>query len=498
MPLVCLCLTGKTIAENLAAIDRYRGRIDLAELRADLLEPAETVAVRSFPERAGLPCILTVRRKGEGGGFLEGEGVRLVMIAKALIYARPDKRANYAYVDLECDFRVPAVEEACRTFGTRIIRSAHYIHGMPADLDAAWAQLAPEPGEIPKLSVTALGAADLARLISWSRDLRAPERILIAVGDYGMPSRILADRLGSTMVYASSAGAGLPDGAPGQIDPIALGDVYRFREIGRDTAVYGLGGDRSIVGSRSPALHNAAFRAAGVDAVYLPFPADSAGALISALEAVGARGAAITVPFKEEILPYLVTRSPEVEGIGACNTLVRNIEGWAGYDTDAPGFERSLLQFLDREDLHGLRATLVGAGGAAKAAAHVLAKLGAAVLILNRNPAKAKALARRYAFASGPCDDRSANIIADHADIIVQSTPVGMEGGPQGDPLDWYYFTGREAVFDMIYRPASTPLLERAAEAGCRTCNGDTMLRYQAAEQFRLWTGRQPPPTYSE
>ncbi len=498
MPLVCLCLTGRTIAENLTAIERFRGRIDLAELRADLLEPTETMAVRSFPERAGLPCILTVRRKGEGGGFIEGEGVRLVMIAKALIYARPDKRANYAYVDLESDFRVPAVEEACRTFGTRIIRSAHYIHGMPADLDAAWAELAPESGEIPKLSVTAKGAGDLAKLVSWAREIRAPERILIAMGDYGVPSRILADRLGSTMVYASSSGAGLPDGAPGQIDPIALGEVYRFREIGRDTAVYGLGGDRSVVGSRSPALHNSAFRAAGIDAVYLPFPAENAGALVSALDAAGARGAAITVPFKEDVLPFLVTRSPEVEDIGACNTMVRNIEGWAGYDTDAAGFERSLLQFLGREDLRGLRATLVGAGGAAKAAAHVLAKLGAAVLILNRNTAKAKALARRYAFAAGPNDDRSNDIIADHSDIIVQATPVGMEGGVPGDPLEWYYFTGREAVFDMIYRPAITPLLERAAEAGCRTCNGDAMLRYQAAEQFRLWTGRQPPSTYRE
>ncbi len=498
MPLVCLCLTGRTIAEDLAALERYRGRVDIAELRTDCLDPAEGFLVRSFPERAGLPCILTARRRADGGSFVEGEGVRLVMIAKALAYARPDKSANFAYVDLESDFRVPAIEEACRTFGTRIIRSRHCLEGLPADLDAAFAEVSSEPGEIPKLAVATRGAADLARLLSWSLGLRPSERILIGMGDFGLPSRILAERLGSSLVYASPLAAGFPSAAPGQLDPIVLEDVFRFREIGRDTAVYGLGGGRSIVGSRSPALHNSAFRAAGMDAVYLPFPAADAGGLMSVLEAAGARGASITVPLKEDVLPFLASRSPEVEAIGACNTLVRNIEGWAGYNTDAAGFERSLLEFLGREDLRGLRATLVGAGGGAKAVAHSLARLGAAVLVLNRNPAKAKALARRYAFASGPCDERSSDIVADHSDLIVQATPVGMEGGIPGDPLDWYYFTGREAVFDLIYRPERTAMLARAAEAGCRTCNGYAMLRFQAAEQFKLWTGREPPPTYQE
>jgi len=498
MPLVCLCLTGRTIAEDLAAIDRYRGRVDIVELRADLLDSAEGLSVRSFPERAGLPCILTVRRKVDGGAFQEGEGVRLVMIAKALVYARPDKSANFAYVDLEQDFRVPAIEEACQTFGTRIIRSLHTLEGIPADLDAAWEEVSSVPGEIPKLVMGMRGAKDLARLVSWSSSLPAGERILIGAGEYGVPSRILAERLGSSFVYTSPRGAGLPSAASGQLDPVAIEDLFRFREIGRDTAVYCLGGALPVLGSHTSGLHNSAFRSAGIDAVYLPVPGEDVGAFMAALEAAGARGAAITVPFKEGVLPYLASKSPEVEGIGACNTLVRGLDGWAGYDTDASGFERSLLEFLGREDLRGLRATLVGAGGAAKAAAHVLAKLGAAVLVLNRNPARAKALARRYAFASGPCDERMAETVADHSDLIVQATPVGMEGGPEGDPLEWYYLSGREAVFDLVYRPARTPLLDRAEAAGCRTCNGYAMLRYQAAEQFRLWTGREPPSTYLE
>jgi 3-dehydroquinate dehydratase/shikimate dehydrogenase len=495
MPLVCLSLTAKTIEEDLATIERYRGKIDLAELRADLLDPTEAFTLRDFPSVAGLPCILTVRRKCDGGGFVDGEGQRLVMLAKALAYARPDSSANYAYVDLESDFRVPAVEEACHTFGTRIIRSIHDVAGMPDDLDKAWTQLAFEPHEIPKLAVTPKSAADFARLFAWARGLPPGERIVIGMGEYGMPSRILAERIGTCISYTSALHSGLPVAAPGHLDPAVLEDSYRFREIGRLTEVYGLGGS-NILASRTPQLHNAAFKAMGRDAVFLPMPANDASSFLAALEATQARGAAVTVPLKEAILKVLNRRSPEVEDIGACNTLVRENRGWTGYNTDAEGFERAIVEFLGRSDLHGLRATLLGSGGVALAAAHVLAKLGASAVVLNRTVSKARALASRYGFAFGPCTEHSAELVADHADIIIQATRVGMDGEVQGDPLDWYDFTGREAVFDLIYRPERTILLERAQKAGCKTTNGWKMLRYQSAAQFKLWTGVQPPASF--
>ncbi|MEN6476762.1 MAG: 3-dehydroquinate dehydratase, partial [Rectinema sp.] len=108
----------------------------------------------------------------------------------------------------------------------------------------------------------------------------------------------------------------------------------------------------------------------------------------------------------------------------------------------------------------------------------------------------ARALARKYGFAWGPLDDRSLDVVADHSDLIVQATSVGMAGGQAGDPLDWYEFSGREAVFDLIYRPARTAFLERAAAAGCRVKNGYDMLRYQASGQFRIWMGAEPPDEF--
>lgn len=498
MPLVCLSLTGRSIAENLAVLDLYRGQVDLVELRADYLDPSEKFLIRSFPERAGLPCILTVRRRIDGGRFAEGEGVRLVMLAKALAYARSDRLANFAFVDLENDFHVEAVEEACRTFGTRIIRSFHSPKCLPADLDALWSSVAYASDEIPKLALYCSGAVDLARLASWVEDLPERERIIVGMGEAGFASRVLAARLGSFLCYTSALSAGLPGAAPGQLDPEAMEGVYRFRSLGRDTAVYGLTGGTSVVASRSPALHNAAFAVSGIDSIYVPMPAEDAAAFFAAAEAFKLRGAAVTVPLKESLLPFLSRLSPEAKNVGACNTLVRVEEGWEGHNTDAVGFERAVLEFLERRDLTGLRATIIGAGGAARAVAYVLARLGVSCLIVNRSVAKARSLARDFGFAWAASDERAAELVADHADLIVNATSVGMEGGEAGDPLEWYDFSGREAVFDLIYRPERTAFLLRARAAGAKISNGWAMLRYQAAEQFKIWTGREPPTVYFE
>lgn len=493
---VCLCLTGKTIEENLRALDPYRKKVDMVELRADCLDPSEKFRLRSFPELAGLPCLLTVRRKSDGGNFTEGEGVRLVMIAKALSFARADARANFAYVDLEDDFHMQAIEEACRTFGTRIIRSRHYCSGMPSDLDAAWEPLARDEDEIPKLAVTPQNSSDLCRLLAWIRTLPGRDRIVLGMGEFGVPTRILAKRLGSLLTYVCAADHDLPPAAPGQIDADTLLDRYCVHDIKEDTTIYALLGGKSILGSFSPMLHNKAFEAAGKDARMFPMPSDSAADALAAMSRLGARGAAITVPLKEEVLPLLSFQSTDVQKIGACNTIVRKDGGWAGYNTDADGFERSFLEFLGRKDLKGLKATLVGAGGAAKAVALALYRSGASCVILNRTIATARDLARKYSFAWAALDDKAIDLVAEYSDLIIQATSVGMAGGPQGDPLAFYEFNGREAVFDLIYRPKMTTFLERAKAAGCRTEGGYKMLCYQAAGQYRVWTREEPPHTY--
>jgi 3-dehydroquinate dehydratase/shikimate dehydrogenase len=434
----------------------------------------------------------------DGGAFIDGEGVRLVMMAKGLTHARSDHSANFAFVDLESDFRVPAIEEACRVFGTRIIRSFHSPHGMPEDLDLAWADISAEPDEIPELAVTCRDADDLARLVAWSKGLPERERIIIGMGPQGFPSRVLGEQFGSTISFTSAIAAGMPGAAPGQIDPGVLSSIYHVGSINRTTAVYALAGGPATIGSRSPELHNAAFAQAGLDAVFLPVPAIDVGAFMAAAEAAGVVGASVTVPHKESIIPFLAEISVGAAAIGACNTILRGPKGWQGYNTDTIGFERALRDFLGSEEFSGLRATIVGAGGAARAVAAVLSGLGVEGLVINRTVSKARTLARGFGFAWASCDEHSMDLVSSHSDLIINATSKGMEGGDSGDPLDWYEFTGRESVYDLIYRPDRSDFLRRAFAAGCRVSNGLGMLRYQAAEQFRIWTGREPPSVYFE
>lgn len=490
---ICLCLTGKTLAANLAALEPLRSKVDLVELRADCLDPTEKFLLRSFPEKAGLPCMLTVRRRSDGGLFDEGEGVRLVMIAKALSYAKADAKANFAYVDLESDFHMPAIEEACRTFGTRIIRSRHYVDSMPGDLDAAWASISEEEDEIPKLAVTPQNAADLSFLLAWASRLPERERLVIGMGEYGVPTRILARYIGSLFSYTSLGSSDMPLAAPGQMSPEVFITTYRGKDRGPLSSLYTLLGGKSILNSLSPSLHNSAFAATGKDALMLPLPSETIEAALANMEILGARGAAITLPLKEDVMPYLSFVSTDVQRIGACNTLVAGEKGWAGYNTDADGFERSALEFLGREDFKGLKVTLIGSGGAAKSIALSLYRKGAECVILNRTISTARALARKYGFNWGPLDDRAIDTVTAYSDLIVQATSVGMTGGQAGDPLDFYEFSGHEMVFDIIYRPEQTSLLRRAREAGCKTINGYKMLCYQAAGQYKLWMGAPAP-----
>lgn len=493
---VCLCLTGKTISQNLEILEKYRSVIDLVELRADFLDPAEKFYIRTFPEKAKLPCILTVRRKSDGGLFEDGEGVRLVMIAKALSYARSDAAANYAYVDLEDDFHMPAIEEACKTFGTRIIRSRHYLNGIPENFEEAWAALTQEDDEIPKLAVTPRNSAELTKLLAWAQTVPQKRKLIIGMGIFGFPTRILAGKIGSHHTYTSPKIEESSLTAPGQIDPETYAHIYRSRENLDDFDLFVLLGGPSILGSLSPLLHNAAFKKAGKKALFVPMPSDSIESALQSMNLLHAKGAAITVPLKEDILPHLAFRSTDVRAIGACNTLILRDNGWAGYNSDADGFERSALEFLGRDDFSGLKVTIIGAGGAAKSVALSIFRKGGKAVILNRTLATARSLAKKFDFSYGPLDDRAIDMVSEYSDFIVQATSVGMLGGAAGDPLEFYEFDGHEAVLDLIYKPSKTALLKRAEAAGCKIRNGYDMLRYQAEGQYKIWMDEVPPPGY--
>ncbi|MDR0402239.1 MAG: type I 3-dehydroquinate dehydratase [Treponema sp.] len=491
MPKLCLCLTAKTLEQDLQILDEYRKYADLAELRVDCLDPDERFLIRSFPEKAGIPVILTVRRKIDGGFFENGEGARVTLLSKGLAFAEVDRRRNFAYVDIEEDLEVPGLEEAVRTFGTRIIRSYHNVENADDDIAGKIKALHRAGDEIVKVAVTPRTLEDVVKLYRAARGSRDIEKILLCMGPFGANTRILAAKLGSYLSYCSVPGM---EAAPGQLDPRELTELYRFREIKKSTRVFGLAGF-PLISSYSPLVFNTAFSHEKIDAVYLPFPSDNLKSFLRLAEEIGFAGAAITIPYKEEVIPLLQDSSGDVKEIGACNTLVRSKpgNGWIGHNTDTLGFSGSLLSFIGKKNFRGLGVTVLGAGGAAGAVVSETHRLGGKCLILNRNPARAKELAAPYRFNWGGLDGQGLDMMDRYSDIIVQTTPAGMFPDIDAEPFPLYHFTGRETVMDLIYRPAKTAFLKRAEKAGCRTLNGFDMLIRQAMSQYQLFLGRDFP-----
>lgn len=496
MAKICLCLSAHTLERNLEILDRYGKYADIAELRVDCLDPNERLLIRSFPEHTGKPVILTIRRNVDGGRFEGGEGARVNLMARGLAYADADRRRNFAYLDIEDDLNVPSLEEAARTFGTRIIRSYHNAKNTDANLAAKIRSMPHSGDDIVKVAVQANSTRDVLSLLRAGKECAGQEKILIAMGHYGMYSRILAEQFGSLINY--SAAHSEPDtqsAARGQIDIKEMIDLYRFRSIAADTKVYGVVG-HPLAKTGSPHFFNTIFDLESVNAVYVPFPADSITDFMELAGELNICGLSVTVPYKEAVIPFLNRRHPDVDRIKACNTLFRGEDGWEGGNTDARGFSDSLLAFTKRSNLKKQRATVIGAGGAARAAVHELHRLGAKVLILNRSAHKARDLASLYKFAWASIDSRGIEMMDKYNDIIIQCSSAGMEGNDSSgdvDPVEMYRFSGREEVMDMVYNPEMSPFLKRAASAGCRYQNGYDMLIRQACFQYARFTGKDFP-----
>jgi 3-dehydroquinate dehydratase/shikimate dehydrogenase len=432
--------------------------------------------------------ILTARRREEGGKFAGDERERIQLLSRL-------GTAGFAFLDLEEDLEAPELEAGIRKAGVSVIRSFYDTQGVPPDLVRKVVGLARDDLEIPKAAVTPRGAADLIPLLEAFNALKHTQKVLVGMGPYGFPTRVLAQKLGSLFCYSSAGGV---QAAPGHIDPQRLDELYRYRLIGNSTKVFGVIGN-PVMHSLSPKIHNAGFTVLGLDAVYLPLLVDELTPFFQVADGLDIQGLSITIPHKETIVRMLERRDQSVEAIGACNTIRRSTDGtWEGTNTDAAGFLAPLLQAFEGRLPQGLRATVLGAGGASRAVVYALLKHGARVLVLNRTADRAQRLVQESGGAgdvqSAPLDSSGMKLMVDYADLIVQTTKVGMSPDEKVDPLPGYEFTGRETVYDLVYVPKTTQLLKRAIAAGCRVVRGGQMLLAQAFEQFRFFTGRDYPP----
>ncbi len=242
--------------------------------------------------------------------------------------------------------------------------------------------------------------------------------------------------------------------------------------------------------SVSPALQEAAFAAAGIDAGYelLDVTPDRLAQAVAALRTEPWLGANVSVPYKTTVTRWLDELSPTARRLGAVNTIVRRGERLYGDNTDLRGFARSLAD-LD-VPVRGAEVVVLGAGGAARAVVAALVDAGAAVAVHNRTGERARALVADLAPAGRVLADADLAPAVRAAHVLVQTTSVGMTGGPPGSPLPAGVLPRSGAVVDLVYRPPVTPLLAAAAAAGLEVRNGLPMLVYQGAASFEAWTGR--------
>ena len=461
---LCATVTARTTAELRAGRDAQAGA-DLVELRLDTLERPDVAGALQGRRQ---PVVVTCRAAWEGGGFAGSETERRRILLEAC-------RLGAEYVDVEqrADF---AGDLLAARDGRGVVLSFHAFDGLPPDLEARYRAMRSTGAEVVKIAAAVASLEESLRVAAIGGGNEA--RVLIGMGAAGVPSRVLAGRFGSCWTYA---GDGV---APGQIDLRRMREQFRSHDVSEATTVYGVLGS-PIGHSLSPAMHNAGFREAGVDAVYLPLEAAGVEDFLAFARAVGLQGASVTAPYKEKIAAHVAGQDATSRAVGAINTLRRVDAGvWEGLNTDVPGL---LAPLAGRVNLAGARATVIGAGGVARAAAFALHGQGAAVTVCARRPEQAGAVAQvAPGTRSGPLPPRPGSW-----DLLVNTTPLGTWPDVARTPLPDGPFDGR-VVYDLVYNPLETRLMADAVRAGCQTIGGLDMLVAQAVRQFAWWTGVTP------
>ena len=255
--------------------------------------------------------------------------------------------------------------------------------------------------------------------------------------------------------------------------------------IDAKTRLFGVFGN-PVTHSLSPAMHNAAFAAVGMNAVYLAFGLRDVSGAVLAMRSLGMGGASVTIPHKGDVMACLDEVDETARKIGAVNTIVNRAGKLIGFNSDVDGAMRALEE---KTVIAGKKVAMIGAGGAARAIGYGICQKGGALVIANRSEGKGQALA----------DDLGASFSPPHeldlaqVDILINATSVGMTPRVDEVPVLIEGLTSRTLVMDIVYNPLETALLSAARTRGCPTVDGTAMFLFQAVAQFEMWTGLKAP-----
>ena len=467
---------------------------DLIELRVDCLDPGEfengLPEIKKILNASARPTILTFRPAEQGGQR------SLDHASRSAFWCMREYPSAADFIDVELDLaqRFRSSNTPLPLDWSHIICSHHDFAGVPADLDQVYQRMASFPARILKIAVRADDVTDclpVFRLLDRARR-EDREMIAIAMGAAGTATRILGPSRGAFLTYGALKSDRAT--APGQITARELRDLYRIDSVDRQTQITGLMG-LPVSHSISPHIHNAAFQAAGVNAVYIPFEVRDVGSFLKRMInprtreiAWNLRGLSVTAPHKRAVMDHLDWIEPAAQEIGAVNTIVVAQGALHGYNTDAVALIRPLLERTG--ELQALQCAVIGAGGAASAALWCIRQQGSSATVFGRNIDKASALAQRFGFGSKKLD--GASFVG--FDVVINATPLGTAGQLQDKTAATNdQLRGARLAYDLVYNPIETRFSREARQAGCETLGGLSMLLAQAAEQFKLWMAADAP-----
>jgi len=484
-PHIFVSLAAPSLNEMEVQAARVGGASIGYELRLDALQDYGDLETRLHQMllRLHVPQTIATCRRSEAGGSFHGTVQEQAGVLAAAL------RAGCQWVDVEIESVDRAGSSWLKQFqAAKVIVSYHNYHRTPA-LGRIHHRLARLPVPFIKIACRASKLRDNLVILDLLKKhrRRTPRLVALGLGAPGLPSRLLGLKWGCPFIYAS-AGEHLGV-APGQLPAETMRAVYHVDHLDQRTQLFGVVGSRASM-SMSPAMQNAAFQAKRVNAIYLPCETNQLSDFLVLARKKGFMGFSVTMPFKSAIIRELDWLEPLAARIGACNTVAVQHGKWMGWNTDAAAVVEVLTKRLR---LAGSRILILGAGGAARAAAYALRAEGAVVFIAARRESAARRLAGAISAQVVPWSS------ADGLDVdaVINATPVGMAPYVDASPIELARLRAR-VVFDMVYHPLQTRFLAQARGRGLIAISGLEMLVAQGARQFEIWTGQAAPRALME
>ncbi len=476
MTLLCASLNSPTPEAFLQDANSLSSDVDVFELRLDYLKTPEAAEIARLIPRINKPCIATLRHENCGGKSTRSDSERAALLTAAA-------RAGAEYIDIELEST--ANPDISGTNAKRIC-SYHNFSETPANLTDIYSSIRYTSPDIIKIAVHAKSIEDNAKVFSLLNQSDIP-CIALCMGECGVISRILAPKFGTCLMFCAAEQG--RECAPGQVTADELLNRFNFRSINPDTELYGVIGN-PIQHSISPDLHNSVYRELGLNKVYVPLKVENPQAFWQAFGQGLFAGFSVTIPHKRSFLSEVDHVEPVADQIGAVNTLRRNNGCWEAYNTDWRAAIESIIRRSG--ELKDSKVLILGAGGAARALGFGAQYHGASVAVINRTEENGRTLCSQLNAEFISLQDLNTESVRD-VHVIINTTSLGMHPNIDTRPLTDVTFHSGQVVFDAVYNPEMTRLLQDAQADGAQIVTGTEMFVGQAEEQFRLWCQCDPP-----